>query len=293
MRHPRRGLRENATCQRSIESKASTGIGAVTLLLIALACCSPAAAVTVNWPSDAGWTVLTRAGVPYSDPHGDVNPGSNHLDVVGDSTYPGGFIYKSDPTHLMLRMRLDDISGNPANTEVYQFLLDMDGDCLIDWSLQLDLQFDDQLEFVEATNGGPNFGPGSPATTVVLTPTQSWNDGNDPGFQRLLVTSDGYNFHTGTLVGDDYWRDLAMPWSDFESITGFPRTTPFRVAITTSHSHVEISASPSADRPADTVCDSLSDPPGGGGPVPEPLTLLGLTFGVGAVGLRIRRRIVR
>lgn len=258
-------------------------VGAIALAMVA----APAGAVT--WPTEGSWQVITAGGMPYSDPHGDVPGGNDYLDIVGDSTHPGGFLYLLDPTDIMFRMRVDQDPTALANNKVYAFLIDTDGDCLIDYSLQLDDQFHHEVELVEAIIGGPYLqvgGGGNAATTLLLDTDQLWPDNGgvmDASYYRFTTpTADGYDFHTGG-PGVDAYVDVAMPWNLFTGFTGLTKDTPFRVTLGSTTSHAQMTNA--GDVRAPMVCDALSDPV-----IPEPATAAGLILAAGSLAGYIRRR---
>ncbi len=147
-----------------------------------------------NWPvDDSNWNAITLGGAFYSDPVGDINP--DWLDIVGDTTtFGAGYWAFSDAgtpadktdDEIMWRIRLEEWKTNP--NVVWQVFMDVDGDDLIDYSVQVDESGGNVVELVAATTGGTTWGDVSLDTTALWSDTIS-------GFSRVTTpTGDGSAF---------------------------------------------------------------------------------------------------
>ncbi len=194
---------------------------------------------TINWPANNDWNPLYSSGVLFSDISQDVgNNGHLHLDIVGDSTYAGGYLMYRSATdtpsetedQLLLRIRVNNKKNKMSGA--YQIFFETDGDAAVEWVMQLitsDLDSEGTLEFGTADGTNPN---GVTFGAVEWTGTYAGNV-NWTG----IATSDGSQFGGD----DDYYLDLSMPWQDFSSLTGITSTNDaFRLLITSSQSSGQI-----------------------------------------------------
>ncbi len=237
-----------------------------------------------NWPvDDSNWNAITLGGAFYSDPVGDINP--DWLDIVGDTTtFGAGYWAFSDAgtpadktdDEIMWRIRLEEWKTNP--NVVWQVFMDVDGDDLIDYSVQVDESGGNVVELVAATTGGTTWGDVSLDTTALWSDTIS-------GFSRVTIpTGDGSAFGGG---GDDAFLDFGMPWLAFTSLTGVTGSTPIRFGLSTSASHVAINKDlPLSASASDPVAAGFSDAILG---IPEPSTVTLLAGGLVALALIARR----
>ena len=239
-------------------------VGAVLILASA-----GAAVGHVNWPATtADWYRVTRNGGPYVEPD-DQTPAE--IDLRGDATFNTGYWF-SDGIDLMFRLRVDKAPS--ANTQqVWQVLMDSDGDDYVEWSLQWDAKNDDKIELNHALTGGPLW------TDVQLNEASFWSDPTPSPYGRFVSpTDDGSNFDGNA----DGFVDVAIPWVSLTHYSGITPTTWLRVAFSTSSNHNNINK----DLP-----DGWSDPiftPEIVVPEPASLGLQALTLAL--VGARLRRR---
>lgn len=236
-------------------------LGVAILLALSLG----AVHADVDWPaSTPGWIPVTiQGGQPYVEPD-DQTP--DVIDLRGDATYNTGYWF-FDGQDLMFRMRVDDTPG--TNTQqVWQVLLDTDGDDGVEWALQYDANVDDAIELVTALIGGPNW------TDVQLSTVDVWMSTTPSIYGRFIdPTDDGSTFDGDT----DGFVDVAIPWTELQTYTGITLSTPIRIAFATSSQHNNINK----DLPTD-----WGDP----FVLPEPGTISLVALGLLGVGVRLRRR---
>lgn len=212
----------------------------IHLFALLIASCGSAEADTVNWPSDTDWNPLYSGGLPFSDiPRDTGNNGHLHLDIVGDSSYAGGYlVYRSvadtpgeTEDQLLLRIRVNTKKNKMPG--VYQVFFETDGNASVEWVLKLttsDLDVGGTIEFGAASGTNRN---GVTFCSVAWTGSYAGNV-NWTG----TATGDGSQFDGD----DDYFLDLSMPWQDFSGLTGINSTNdPFRVLIASSQSDGKIS----------------------------------------------------
>ena len=204
-----------------------TSAAAVAALLLA-----DAATAMAMWP--ATWNPLSIGGGAYTDGAGDQNPAP--IDLVGGSdgvgTFSAGFWAISEvDDQLSLRMRVET-DGSSSNN-VWQFLLDTDGDpSTVDWALsvrQRGSPAQQQVYFSSAVVGGSSF------DAVDLDAAGAWT-GPLADWSRWSAAADGSNFG-----GDaDAFLDVAIPLSTFRSLTGLTSGDAFGVTLATSTSHTQV-----------------------------------------------------
>lgn len=240
------------------------GRGAAIVGAILMLTSGGAVVAQVNWPAaTADWYPVTWGGGPYLEPN-DKTPDT--IDLRGDATYNTGYWF-SDGIDLMFRLRLDQ-APNASTQQVWQVLMDPDGDDFVEWALQWDAKSDDQIELNHALTGGPLF------TDVQLNEASFWYDPTPSPYGRFVSpTDDGSNFD-----GDaDGFVDIAIPWVKLTQYSGITPTTWLRVAFSTSDNHNNINK----DLP-----DGWGDPIF----VPEPASLGLQALTLALVGARLRRR---
>ena len=148
-----------------------------------------------------------------SDPAGDTAGATGPLDVVGTMAAPASF-HAADEKYLYLRLRV-------AGSAVQNGALIDDG-----WGWELDLDGDrSTYELLISVNGGDNT-VGIFKNTVTVTP----NDPGEPADAPATFTyPNGTNARVvsaGSAVGgaQDYFVDLAVPWTDLNSVGVQPNT---------------------------------------------------------------------
>lgn len=210
-----------------------------SLVALLIAGAGVSMADTINWPSNGEWNPLYSSGVLFSDVTQDTgNNGHLHLDIVGDSTYAGGYLmYRSTADtsgetedQLLIRIRVNSKKNKMSGA--YQVFFETDGDASVEWVMQFsstDLDSGGTIEFGAASGTNRN---GVAFGTVDWTGTYAGNvnwTGN--------ATGDGSQFDGD----DDYYLDLSMPWLNFSSLTGITSTNDaFRLLITSSQSSGQI-----------------------------------------------------
>jgi len=251
--------------------------------LLALLGASRAEAAAI-WPSGP-WVSMTAGGGVYYDPVGDENP--HTTDVVGGddggTLYSAGF-YVQDVGNdqISFRIRLD--ANGVSSNDVWQILFDTDGDAsTIDWVLELRQSGSpsgQQVIFTQASTGGPTY------ADVALSTSYSWI-GAIPDWTRWIGVTDGSTFDDDA----DFFLDIGMPLSTFQSITGLSAYDTLRMAISSSTSHSGITKDTSlGTSPSSPVGDGFGD---SFTFIPEPgsglLTGLGVWM-LAAMRARARRR---
>jgi hypothetical protein len=180
----------------------------------------------------------------------------------------------------MWRIRLEEwVPMTP--TVVWQVFMDIDGDGGIDFSMQLDMSGDNEVELVAAITGGLTFGD------VDLNTTAVWS-GAVADFSRVITpTGDGSAFGGG---GDDAFLDIGMPWETFAALTGASGSKPIYFGLSSSATHSGINKDlPFSLTAGDLVADGFSDAIFG---IPEPSTFS--LIAAGLLGLvSFARRTVR
>ena len=289
---------------RLVRVPASIAVVAAVCLLI-----TSAGMAEPTWPANDAWNPVTTAGgtglyidaayfVP-GNPNGDeyhVNPPSGPRDLVGgidehgNPSNPAGAglpyataFWSYDGTNVMSRLRVDQ-DPNIGGQFVWSTLLDIDGDDLADYVIQLDLSSDNQVELAtvtawdDADNATPL--PGNnwvltlPDTTHIGAQTSSGTAATAWYKFENATAIDGSHFHDTQPETDDYFVDFAFPYADLIANTPLEDGAPFRVAATTSSTHTS----------------TIIDVPDGGwsDPIPEPTTMS--LLGIGALALIKRRR---
>lgn len=213
-----------------------------------------------NWSTNDGlspgpgiWNpLLGTNGAFYSDLLDDVTP--DDVDIVGGYTdhhtngpFPAAFFYV-DTTNIMFRMRVNDnplmVTGGGATTNfnsfVWGFYLNTDSDIDVDYVLQVDESGDGNLELATADPGG---GPTNtwdvslPAIThVPIQDLDDWTNSVRYFGVYNATAIDGSHFHD-TPATEDYFIDVAIPWTIFTNETGLGYLEPFEIALATSTTH--------------------------------------------------------
>ncbi len=256
------------------------------LLLWTVAPASDSEAVAI-WPDSIPepWQGLTSGGGVYTDPLGDENPDSTDVvgGLIGATSYTAGFWHQSLANdQISFRMRIDE-SGLGDNN-VWQFFLDTDGDpTAIDWVLEVRQSgppSDKEVIFTQATTGGPTF------KDVALSGTPAWT-GTLADWSRWIAVDDGSTFdEPPDAPGSDFFIDVAMPLSLFQSITGIGPGGSIGLGLSTSASHTAINKDvPLGLAPTSLVSLGFGDPIA----VPEPGSAVFVGPGLAAFAA-LRRR---
>lgn len=258
-----------------------------------------------NWSTNSGldpgpgiWRpLLGTNGALYSDLLDDVTP--DNSDIVGGFTdhhtngpYPAAFYYV-DTTNVMFRMRLNDsplqITGGGATTNfdsyVWGIYLNTDGDIDVDYVLQVDESGDGDLELGTALAGG---GPTNtwdvdvPAITHIPIQTLDWTNSARYFGVYNATAIDGSHFHD-TPATQDYFLDMAIPWTLLTNATGLAYLEPFEIALASSTTHT-------AYRGINDLKDSPDDYWSASVAIPEPPAAAIALPALGALLNLIRRR---
>lgn len=248
------------------------------------------------WPAtDGDWTVVNVGGSPYVDVQcaeaieevwSSCDP--DPIDLVGgtdlnNSFYPTLY-WALEGGDLMFRMRVDNDPTQAGGLFVYSVLFNTDGDDGVDYLLQLDNSFHDDVEIV--VTDPPEVGPlSSPAWgglgTLANTAANQVDVGISTEFSRFVnaTQADGSQFHQLSTMDDDYFVDIGIPYSMFLAQTGLSEGDSFQFVVGTSSNHENMNK----DKPDyQTWAD----------PVPEPGTAGLLVFAAAVLTLRRRRRAI-
>lgn len=251
--------------------------------MLAVLCIASGANVSaaVIWPANGLWRPITFAGGALPDPDNDYNgaQGTPYLDIEGNSTHAAGYWFYTnsgtiavDDDVLMFRMRLD---GN-AQRDTYQFSFDTNQTpSSVDWVVQLDDVDDHAVELVQTAVSGLTY------SDVALSTVNTWQ-GSYAEYARIFVpTLDGSNFGGNP----DYFIDLAIPWSVWQTATGLTVEDVWRVQLSTATQHNVLNKDfPQGWGSNDLVSSGFSDPIS----APEPGTLA--LVGISLAGLMLRKR---
>ena len=237
----------------------------------------------IIWPSDNDWNPVWVGTQYYYDDLGDQNPES--VDLIGSGANSAGYWLKLENGFVngsetddafMFRIRLRGAgSSGTGGQNVWQVHMDTDGNANnVEWILQL-VQSGNQsgqgVILIQTAVGGSTLGEVDTGSN-----TASWQ-GSKAGFSRWNTAPGGTNAFV----------DLAIPWTEFSTITGVSAVEQLRVIISTSTSHANITKdAPLGATLSDQISNVLSEN------IPEP-TVVSLMLGAGG-GLilfhRLRKR---
>ena len=197
----------------------------------------------------SGWLPLTRQGSVYTDPANDESPTlTPGIDVVGDKTYPGGYI-ASDASCVYFRLRLAQTPGKSGGRPGYLPYA---------WTCLLDTGVPAQTYALLTTLDGSTSNVGLWQNTS----TAKADDIKDPAETPLaaypVTSANAEYFSAGSSVGGtaDYFVDWAVPWADMNP--AFAKGTPFRLACGSSTVAGALVAGDVLDNADDTVTPATS-----------------------------------
>jgi large repetitive protein len=178
-------------------------------LVIAVALWS-ATARAQDFPTDDAYDPLRCADRPMTDRVADEAGATAERDLVGDADDPAGLV-ASDGTDLFLRLRVDADPADPA---------DPDGLSPFAWGVELDL--DDDLTTYEILV----IASGVTDTLSIFTndtttlPDDPADPADDPAIATYPWADRGRSAAVGTGFGgdDDFFIDLAIPWTDLDTL---------------------------------------------------------------------------
>ncbi|MBN2359160.1 MAG: thrombospondin type 3 repeat-containing protein [Deltaproteobacteria bacterium] len=224
-----------------------TSIGLVlkrgaTCVLLSAAVASTALAEPV-FPDAANWVVLTRQGVPISDPTDDA---TRPRDIIGDATYPAAYIYR-DPTYLYFRLRLNDDPRHNA-TDFKPF----------GWGVEFDTDNDlDDYEFLALVDGISE-------VVALQQNTDQGTVGAPSDSAEVTIQTYPVSTYTRVMVADssfqatpDYFLDWAIVFADLAPY-GVTDQTQIHYIFGSSNNASTISADLVGT--GDTLADVASDP---------------------------------
>jgi len=176
-----------------------------------------------TFPADDRWSALPCGTGVMVDGHRDQSGALDERDIVGDTLAPAGY-RASDTNFVYLRMRVDGnpISGKSLRPFAWGFEFDLDANRST-YELLVILRGSDQTIAVHRN------------TTTTLP-----NDPADPADDPPVITFP-FSTHGRSLVApgsryggnDDYFVDLAVPWTTLEPL-GLTRTTSMVAWVATS-----------------------------------------------------------
>jgi hypothetical protein len=235
----------------------------------------PAGVADIIWPADNDWTAIKIGADNYFDNEGDQHPDA--IDLIGTtSSYSAGYwayaenatIYNGALEDLfMIRMRVGGNGGNYA----WQAHLETDGDSTnVEWIFQLVQSGNPSnqgVELIKTAVGGTTL-----QDVDIGSNSASWL-GDEAVFARWSAVPSTTHFHL----------DFAIPWSEFETITGVSDLGDLRLVLSTSSSHSGINKdAPLGGALTDQISNALSES------IPEP-TVATLLLGAGTGMIAFRR----
>lgn len=176
-----------------------------------------------SFPGNDRYAPLPCGGGVMTDAHRDSAGAIRERDIVGDALGAAGY-RSSDDKFLYLRLRLDDnpAPGGALRPFAWGFELDLDGNR-------------STYEVLIVVDGSTKNIAVRKNTTTTLA-----NDPGDPADDPPVATFPFATHGRSTIAAssryggdDDYFLDLAVPWSTLESL-GVVRTTPLVVWAATS-----------------------------------------------------------
>ena len=237
------------------------------------------ASADVIWPSEDSWNPLLVGTDYYYDDAGDQNP--EGVDLVGAGSDSAGYWlllengFVDGPATddaFMVRMRMRGAGSNGTGGQnVWQVHMDTNVDANnVEWILQL-VQSGNQngqgVILIQTATGGTTLGD------VDIGSNTASFQGDKAVFSRWTTTPNG----TNSFV------DLAIPWTEFTSITGISAVEQLRVILSTSTSHANITKdAPLNAALSDQISNVLSEN------IPEP-GVVSLMLGAGGGLILVQR----
>jgi len=214
-----------------------------------------AAARAQSFPPDSEWMPLPCRNGPMTDRYRDEPGAIDERDIVGNDGAPAG-LRAADANFFYLRLRLDadPAPGGTLRTFAWGIELDTNGNLSTYEVLLIARGADDDIALHRNTTTTLPNDPNDPA--------------NDPPVATYAFASNGRSVvASGTDFGGntDYFLDLAVPWTDLQSV-GVTRTTPVVAWAATSSTTTSLAA--------DLACfDNATGEPTLTGTAPDPTVL--------------------
>ncbi|HJN76777.1 MAG TPA: hypothetical protein QGF58_22800, partial [Myxococcota bacterium] len=182
------------------------------MLLISLA---------LAWPTI--WTPIPRDGADLEDEANDQVNSDEHVDIVGDASFPAGY-WSLDDENLYFRIRVNEGPWNQEGVSLQEgswgIALELDGDPS---NLEYVIGMAGTLPTIEFLQHGTGSGPSA-------TLTGYFDYSYTPLDDNLLLIEKA----DSSIDGDpDWFIDLAVARVDAETRFGIEDTTSFQVAIVT------------------------------------------------------------
>lgn len=213
------------------------------------------------WPAVSEWVSLPgNSTSTIEDPIGDA---TGSRDIVGDATYPAGYMF-NDGTYMNFRMRINDdpVQGAGLSPFGWGILFDTDIEAThYEWMI-LVTGVGEELVLAENTDKVGISQPSDVADTII---SQEDLD-SDPSTGNYRVTLAGSNFS-----GDpDYFLDFRISVDLLYAFLGIDDSTPIRLFLGSSNSGA---LTLTADVIATTLNAGLTPPITTGGTTPSTATV--------------------
>ena len=234
------------------------------------------ASADIIWPVDIEWNPLMKGTNFYWDTLRDESP--RPADLVGTlDTFPAGSWALIEDGYadggvtddaFIFRLRLD--GDGSTRKFAWQVSLDTDGDASsVEWMLQLVQSGKPSghgVGLIQTAVGGPNLNDVDIGDNEI-----AWLGDKDL-YSRWITVPDS----------NDYYVDIAIPWTVFTSITGVTELEQLRAVLSTSSTHTGIKGdAPLGAGLSVQISDVLSDN------IPEPaVASLLLSSGIGFLAFR-------
>ena len=212
------------------------------LVLVLVAATFAPAAAAVTFPLESSWVPLMCGDEPAWDPLSDQPGATGSRDIVGDSTYPAGYI-SADAEYVFFRMRVDDVPTTRGEFDSFGWAVELDTDRRLEtyeFLLLVDgIANPEEVTFSQNTVQGVMNSPADRAEVLLST---------NPAISHAQAIPAG-----STFGGDgDWFVDMAVSIADLEA-AGIIGPTPIVLFVGTSSSAHAITS--------DLMCnDARSDP---------------------------------